>query len=532
MSEAPLRIYEKCTSALPVAVVTSCGVDEREASIEYDSDETLLRANGHQSVLPRQFGLISLTGFAFGTISSELGIASGLLINLQEGGTSSLIWGSMVGAVVVGVMTLGMAEMASAYPCAGAQYHWAFILSAKRYKGFAAFMTGWINILGWWFGTASLSMFCGSVLIGIVKLWYPEYTPERYQFWLCYVGCNAVPAFVNIFMARHLPAINVALLWLQISTWLVTIVVLCSMASQDNRNASEIFGDRENLSGWSNDGIAYLIAIGNSMYAYIGTDAAAHLAEELPSPEKVVPKAMMASVALGWVTAFPFSIVLSLVIKDKLEVINTPTGLSYLALLQQATGSRSASTVLILLFWLCFMGSCNAGYTSVSRLTWAFARDNGLPFSPIFVNIHRTLNVPICAILLAFSFNAIWGLVFIASTTVFNAFLSSAIVFAGASYAIPQAILILRKRSNLHDRPLKLGRLGYLVNWFSVLWMVLITIVFCLPPVLPVTRQNCSYISVLVVGLPAALVIFWVLAKRRTFHGPVIDEARLQSWRS
>lgn len=38
------------------------------------------------------------------------------------------------------VVAAGMAELASAYPVAGAQYYWAFMVAGDGWKAMAAFM--------------------------------------------------------------------------------------------------------------------------------------------------------------------------------------------------------------------------------------------------------------------------------------------------------------------------------------------------------------------------------------------------------
>lgn len=42
-----------------------------------------------------------------------------------------------------------------------------------------------------------------------------------------------------------------------------------------------------------------------AMFAYSAIDAATHLAEELSSPSKNIPKAMILTVFLGFLTAYP-----------------------------------------------------------------------------------------------------------------------------------------------------------------------------------------------------------------------------------
>jgi choline transport protein len=38
------------------------------------------------------------------------------------------------------IVAAGMAELASAYPVAGAQYYWSFMVASDKYKPFASFL--------------------------------------------------------------------------------------------------------------------------------------------------------------------------------------------------------------------------------------------------------------------------------------------------------------------------------------------------------------------------------------------------------
>jgi choline transport protein len=76
--------------------------------------------------------------------------------------------------------------------------------------------------------------------------------------------------------------------------------------------------------------------------------------------------------------------------------------------------------------------------TASSRMTYAFARDGGLPFSPLFARMHHT-GVPIPAVLLTTVCVIIFGCIYLGSSAALNAILSSSVVFLNVSYSIPSA---------------------------------------------------------------------------------------------
>lgn len=92
----------------------------------------------------------------------------------------------------------------------------------------------------------------------------------------------------------------------------------------------------------------------------------------------------------------------------------------------------------------------------------AFARDGGLPFSRFFSRVHPTLDVLLEALGLTVLVVLIFGLIFLGSTSPFNAIVSASVVALTVSYAIPIAINCLRGRRMLPET-----RSFKLPEWFA-----------------------------------------------------------------
>ena len=100
------------------------------------------------------------------------------------------------------------------------------------------------------------------------------------------------------------------------------------------------------------------------------------------------------------------------------------------------------------------------------------------PESPMPVNATCAANV----------FVAVYGVIYVGSTTAFNSFISMSILSLNVTYAIPQGIVFFRRRDKIlpSTRHFNLGKiLGPICNGFCVLWVSLYTILFCLPTFLP-----------------------------------------------
>lgn len=149
-----------------------------------------------------------------------------------------------------------------------------------------------------------------------------------------------------------------------------TAITLFVCARNRYPSSYEIFADTTNSTGWSSDGLAYLLCLSNAVYSFLGTDAAAHLCEEIPNPGRNVPKVMLYPIAMGIVTAVPYAIACMAAIRDMQAVLAATSNIPLLEVYYQGTGSKATATILMSVFAICFFG-------------WAVA--NGRLLSPPFV---------------------------------------------------------------------------------------------------------------------------------------------------
>lgn len=98
-----------------------------------DEDADLSRL-GLQSQAKREIGLLAIIGLGWNICNSWSAIAATLVISISSGGPVTLLYGIVLIFVLGGACALSMAEIASAYPTAGGQYHWTSILASKRYS--------------------------------------------------------------------------------------------------------------------------------------------------------------------------------------------------------------------------------------------------------------------------------------------------------------------------------------------------------------------------------------------------------------
>lgn len=132
---------------------------------------------------------------------------------------------------------------------------------------------------------------------------------------------------------------------------------------------------------------------------------------------------------------------------------------------------------------VCLLFATISIMTTSSRMTYAFARDGGLPASRWLAKVHPTLELPLNALYLTTVLVVIFGCIFLGSSSAFNAIISASVVALGVSYGIPLAINCLQGRRMLPPRAFVLpGPLGWIANLVSHF------LTFCSSPIVPQRR--------------------------------------------
>ncbi|KAJ4211663.1 hypothetical protein NW759_012265 [Fusarium solani] len=512
-----------------------------------DLDDAILRANGHRPDLKRQFNWFSALGLGFSITNSWAGYISNFGQSLIYGGPQVCILALVVAWIVQFLITLGLSEIASAFPSTGGQYHFCYILSPEKTKRFTAFTIGWMSTLAWWVVTCSGISLAAAVLGGMISFVHPEFVATSWQIYLFYVAVAFitgtlrllptlrtdpdVPLVVPVFVASKRIAIMVQFtLFCSIFGMLLFLFVPTGMHKHTN-DASFLVQSGLGVSGW-NSGTAWVLGITNCMYAFGATDGAIHISEEMSHPGRRVPQVIIMTMFIGLLTSLPLFIALMFFMTDLDAVRHSP--LPSMEIIYQATGNRNVTIGLEALLLVVYIFSLPSQWVTCGRIAWALARDNGIPYSHYFSKVDRKLEFPVRTTIMAFIFTLIYGLLYLASTSAFNSIITSAVLFLNITYAVPQGILLTQgRKEHLPPRYLNLGVLGYVCNTFSILWIVVLGVFVCMPPTLPVTTETMNYISVVTVGLFSIILGLWFFEGRKKFEGPHIDwemikEANLQ----
>lgn len=84
--------------------------------------------------------------------------------------------------------------------------------------------------------------------------------------------------------------------------------ITCVAESNPKQSNAFVWTEFHNNSGGFSDGVVFLIGLVNPNFIYSGLDGAIHLAEECSNAAVAVPRALVSTVVIGFVTGLSFAI--------------------------------------------------------------------------------------------------------------------------------------------------------------------------------------------------------------------------------
>ncbi|KNB03018.1 hypothetical protein FOXG_05628 [Fusarium oxysporum f. sp. lycopersici 4287] len=480
---------KKSSEDLGQAEITNRAPSIGKGSI-IDADDRRLRAQGHKAELERSFSWLGALALAYSISNSWLTYASSFGLVLIYGGGVTTLFALLIAAAAQWIVFLGLAELCSAFPSSGGQYHFTYIIASPKTRNLGAYVTGSINILAWWITTCSGLIYTAISAFGCAAAWFPDFEQQRYQVYLCYLGITVLSLIpIYTIKQRYLDFMTESTTGFSLIGMVLTISVCLGMADGDYAPGTIILENR-GISGW-NAGTGWLLSIAAALYW-----------------------------AMGVVIVIPWTVAMLFSIKDMQAVQSS--FLPSFEVFYQATGSKAAATGLQAYLTFLYYTCIPSQWVTCSRITWAFARDQGLPFAEYWQHIDPKRGIPWRTTLLSAAFCAVYGLIYVASTTAFNSIINATCLMLNLSYVIPQGVLLTQGRDKLPRRAFSLGKLGYAVNLYSVVFMIVIGVVFCLPQTNPTTAGSMNYNAPVIVGLFTIVCLLWI-ERRSKFNGPHID---------
>ena len=492
-----------------------------------DEDARALAELGYTQELHRGMSGFSNFAVSFSIISILAGCITSYGIALRSGGPSTLVLGWLIVGVFVLAVAAAMAEVCSRYPTAGGLYFWAGRL-AKRNRREWAWFTGWFNFLGEVAVTAAIDFGCATTWMAFMNLvWGVEATPGRT--FALFVGIIVVHALLNVF------GVNLVSLLSSVSAWWHVVGVLIIVGAlwilpESHQSVSWTLTGFHNETGWAFTPYVFLLGLLMAQYTYTGYDASAHVAEETKNAAKAAPRGIVTSVLVSVIGGFILLYSITAAITDRSEeglakLSESATGLPPAQIFLDSLNSPGVAKFLLFIVCVAQFFCGMASVTANSRMSYAFSRDNALPGSRIWAKVNPRTGTPTNSIWLCVALSVILASPALVSTTAYFAVTSIAVIGLYIAYVIP--VLLRRLNSDFTPGPWNLGRWSGLIGWVAVVWVVIICILFVLPPVSPVDVSTFNYAPVAVLVVLAFAFVSWHVSGKKNFMtGPTHQDAQ------
>ncbi|EED13419.1 choline transport protein, putative [Talaromyces stipitatus ATCC 10500] len=412
--------------------------------IDRSADDAVLARLGKKQVLKRRFDFWSLFGFAVCELITWETVLALFSQGFENGGPSGLLYGFIIAwSSTLSVYTV-ISELASMAPIAAGQYYWVYMLSSEKYRVFASYIIGWLTSLAWIATVATETLFAGTMLEGLVILDYSTYTATNWKGTLLTWAVALVSTFINAVIPSMLPRIEIGTVVFHVAGFIVIIALLWRYTGSYH-NADFVFRTSLNEGNWPTQGLSYCVGFLGNVATFVGADASVHLAEEVSHAATTIPRVITSSMILNGIVGFVMMITLLFCLGDVDSVLESQTGFPFIQIFYNSVRSVAGATVMgaivLILTWACATGII----TSASRMTWAFARDRGTPFSRIISKVDPRTQVPIIAIGVVVVIACLLTLINIGSSTAFNDVISLTITGFYGSYLVPSALLLYHR---------------------------------------------------------------------------------------
>lgn len=259
-----------------------------------------------------------------------------------------------------------------------------------------------------------------------------------------------------------------------------------------------------------------------------GSDAAAHMSEEVKDAGRSVPIAIAWGYFGNGIMAIVLLIAYLFAIPSVEDALNDDTGFPFLYVFQNAVSTAGVNglTAIILLPVIFSNIFFNA---ATSRQTFAFARDKGLPFSKWISKVDTNRRIPVNAIALSCIISCLLSLINIGSLTAFNAIISLNVAALMYTYIMSIGCVIYQKiwhAETLPPRRWDMGRWGLPVNIIGLVYCCFAFFWSLWPSDRLVTLDNFNWSVVIFGGVFIVSLGMYVFKGRKEYVGPVAIVSR------
>lgn len=495
--------------------------DSEEARILAEDTATLHKM-GYAQELSRRMGTFSNFAVGFSIICILAGGITSFQSGFSTGGPGTVFIGWIVGSIYALIVGASMSQIASAYPTAGALYHWSSLLGGRGW-GWA---TALVNLLGLIFVVASVDvgaylLFTSLILGNIFGI-----DTSHWGLWQQFIGVVLITVSQGLF--NHM-GIRTTTKLIDFSGYLIfAVAILLTLAM--------LFGAQHydfsrlvtfiNYSGKAGGSVVphshsmfylFLLSLLLPLYTITGFDGCAHVSEETKDARRAIPRAVIN--AIFWSFAFGLVMEMSFIFAmPDLGKAAAQGGNVFFNLLANLPVPTAVKYILyigiVVSNYLCAL----AGVTATSRMIFAFSRDGGIPGHKLWRKVSPARRSPAAAIWLT----VVLSIAATLYSPAFAALAAGCAMFLYISIVMPVAAgLFAEGKTWTEFGPFRLGIWSKPFAVLSILGVLVLIYIGIQPP-------NDILISY-GIGLIVLMLILWFGIARKRFPGPPISREAIEA---
>lgn len=510
-------------------------VSSKKSGTSLSRDAQDLARVGKKDVLKRRFGLTSIIGFTCSLMLTWEAIMMNLGLGLMDGGPAGLVYGYLgvwLGFISVAIV---MGELASMMPSAGGQYHWTSILAPRSAKKFLSYITGCVCIFAWTCAPTAAIYLAGSVLQSTIATNNPQYDPKGWHVTLIMWAILAVCTVMNTCLGMVLPVVEVFILIVHIFGFFGVLIPLLYLGPRSS--ASSVFSTSWEMGGWNDVTLATFIGMKGAVAAFLGTDGAVHMAEEVANSSTAVPQSMLAAILINGGLGFGILLAFLFTAGDIQGILQSSSAYPFIGILENATGSKSCAVVLSSMVSALQICAGLAGISSGGRMLWAFSRERAIPGWEWISQVQKRVGIPFhstCVIVIA---AGLLSLINIGSSVVLNIIISLVLQAFFSSYILSLSLILYRRwRGDIAEStqtatndamvwgPFRLrGWLGIINNIFAIIFSSIMMFFGSWPTTKHPKPEEVNYSVAIFVGVTLLCTGYYFGWARKHYTGPVVE---------
>lgn len=504
-----------------------------------DDDERLLARIGYKQELRREFSKWSTVSYAISILGVLGSVPATFGPPLEAGGPATAVWCWFIGSCMAMCIGSSVAELVSAYPTAGGMYFVTKHVVPEDQVAIFSWIQGWCNLLGQTAGVSSVAYTVSQMILACASMNSTfkdgkySYSPTALQTVLLSISLLCIMGIICSLTTKSLHRI---VLWFAPINILASIGICIALLvlTPNKPSAAWVFTHVTDGSGWGSKTFSFLLGFISVAWTMTDYDGTTHMSEETHDAAIRGPVAIRTAVLVSGVFGWMLTVTMCFCLSDYEQILNSPTGLPAAQIFLNAGGRTGGTVMWFFAILVQFFTGCSAMLAD-TRMAYAFARDDALPFSHVFAKVNEYTHTPVNAVWFVVFFSICLNCIAIGSTQTATAIFNITAPALDLSYiAVILAHQVYKNKVKFIEGPFTLGRWGTPINIISIVWVIFISTVLFFPPSRPVTAANMNYAICVAAFIAIFALSWWWLSARRKYIGPrtndIIQQIRTEDF--